>query len=145
MVWGYKYSMSIPEELIDAYAKETEIAVCKFNMMGRLLDSNYVKTRVELLKSSELYIYGGGYLGIQLYRSINNLVRIPSIIDQGKKLSVDIGDIPVIDVPELERVYKGQKIIVTPIAFFQEIRKELLPFVAEKEIVFLGEFLGGFI
>lgn len=61
--------LNIPNKLRDAYAEELAIAECSFEMMGRLLDRNYIKGKLDLLKADGLYIYGGRYLGIQLYRA----------------------------------------------------------------------------
>ena len=132
-----------PEELLDAYAYEMSVAVSSFELMGRLLDSDYVKSRVDLLKSSEIFIYGGGYLGIQFYNASHKLVKVLAIIDKKGKVQIDNLNIPVIDAKKFKIIYKGQKVIVASVRFYREIRKELLDFVPEDQILFLGEFLGG--
>lgn len=37
--------LNIPNELLDAYAEELAIAECSFEMMGRLLDRDYLRGR----------------------------------------------------------------------------------------------------
>lgn len=135
--------MNIPEELIDAYAYDAEIESCKFNMMGKMLDLNYIKDRIALLEDSELYIYGGGYLGIQLYRAASLFVKVPSVVDKRGKLQLNLPEIPVINIPEFKKTYRNQNVIITPFAYYHEIRKDLLFFVPENKLLFLGEFLGG--
>lgn len=131
------------EELIDSYANDAEIALFRFDMIGKMLNSDLIKERILLLGKSELYIYGGGILGIQLYRAVCDFVKVPAVIDKNGKLLLNIPDIPVIDPSEFQKQYHGQKIIITPIIYYEEIRKNLLKFVLKENIVFLGEFLGG--
>lgn len=135
--------MSIPEELIDAYAENMELSFCKFELMGKMLNVNLIKERIKKLSVSELYIYGGGYLGIQCYLSIFHLIKVLALIDRTGKLIIERNDIPVISFQKFQEVYNGQKIIITPIISYQEIKENLLVFVPENNILFLGEFLGG--
>lgn len=137
--------MNVLENLIDIYARDVEIANCKLDMMGKMLDTNYLKKRIGCLKVSELFIYGGGYLGIQFYRNICNAVNVLSVIDKSGRLVLDLDDIPVINISQLKKMYNGQKVIITPIMYYQEIKKELVSFIPEESILFLGEFLGGVI
>ena len=91
---------TMQDKLIDAYAYEMKVAECSFEMMGKLLDVTYVKNRIDLFNLKEIYIYGGGYLGIQLYNALNNHepVRTLAIIDKKEKLSVKIPEIPVVNL-----------------------------------------------
>lgn len=139
-----RYSMiSIPNDLLDAYAEELAIAECNFEMMGELLDVDYLKNRLDYLSANELYVYGGGYLGIQFYRACNKLIKILSIVDKQGCLRFNIPDIPVTNLDGLKKAYRGEKIIITSARYYQEIQKDLLPFVPKSQILFLGEFLGG--
>lgn len=134
---------NIPDELLDAYAEDLSIAECSYEMMGQLLDQDYLKERLKSLDTNELYIYGGGYLGIQFYRACEKLVKILSIVDKQGGLRLNIADIPVIDLEGLKKSYKGENIIITPIRYYREIQQNLLSFVPKTKILFLGEFLGG--
>lgn len=131
------------EELIDAYAYEMSVAASSFELMGRLLDTGYVKSRIDLFGLSELFIYGGGYLGIQFYRAVSAFVKIPAIIDKKGKAQVDVPDIPVTDIRSFQKTYKGQKVIIASVRFYREIIGELRSFVSESQVISLGEFLGG--
>lgn len=135
--------IEVQEELLDTYAEELSIAASSYEMMGQLLDIEFIKKRIKLLGVSELYVYGGGYLGIQLYRTVSKIISIPAVIDIKGKLSINIPDIPVVDVVEFKRIYKGQKVIIASINFYNEIKKDISAFVPESQIIFLGEFLGG--
>ena len=130
-------------EILDIYADELSVAECSFEIMGRLLDRKYLKQRMDELHLNELYIYGGGYLGIQLYCACNNLVRIREVVDKKGRLQLDIKNIPVIGAGRLKEVYKGEKIVIASIRYYQEIRQELLSFISGNNIIFLGELLGG--
>lgn len=133
----------IQEALLDAYAEEINIAVSSYELMGRLLDIGYVKRRLELSGLSEFYIYGGGYLGIQFYNIARKFVKILAVVDKKGALAIDVPYIPVIDINELKKVYKGQKVIITSVKFYREIKNDLSDFVSQDQIMFLGEVLGG--
>lgn len=130
-------------EILDIYADDLAVAECSFEIMGQLLDRKYLKQRIDELHLKELYIYGGGYLGIQLYYACNDLIRVPAVVDKKGHLRLDIKHIPVIGADRLKEVYKGEKIVVASIRYYQEIRQELLSFISENNIIFLGELLGG--
>lgn len=136
---------TIQDKLIDAYAYEMKVAECSFQMMGKLLDVLYVKNRIDLFDLRDIYIYGGGYLGIQFYNAVKNHepVRTLAIIDKKGKLSVEIPEIPVVNLEKFEEIYNGQKIIVASVRYFSEIERNLSSFVSTDRILFLGEFLGG--
>lgn len=135
--------INIPEELLDAYAEELAIAECNFELMGKLLNHDCLKKRLDSLNAHELYVYGGGYLGIQFYRTCEKLIKILAIVDKQGCLRFNIEDIPVIDLEKLKGLYKDETIIITPIRYYREIKNDLLLFVPENKIFFLGEFLGG--
>lgn len=135
--------MENKDELIDIYGYQAEVFAKSYNMMGRLLDSSFVKNEMERRKWSDIYIYGGGYLGIQFYRAAAPCVNVLSIVDKKGKLLIDsIDDIPVIDMDTFRNQYRNQPIIVTPLKFYREIYHELKEFVLDDKIVFLEEFGG---
>lgn len=135
--------MMMQEKILDAYARELEIATYSYDMMGKMLDKEFVKSRIDLLGVTEFYIYGGGYLGIQLYQAVENMAGVPAIVDKSGGLLLNIPGIPVLNVERLKQVYKGQKVIITPVKFYREIYGELSSFVLTDQIIFLGELMGG--
>ena len=135
--------MTAEEQIRDAYAKELEIMACSYDMMGKMLDARHIQKRIRLLGVDELYIYGGGYLGIQFYKAVYDMVQIPAIIDKSGGLLLDLPDIPVIDFEEFKKKYNGQKVIITPVKFYREIYGDLSSFVPLEQLVFLGELMGG--
>ena len=135
--------MESKDELIDVYGYQTEVYTKSYNMMGRLLDNNFVKSEVKRREWSDIYIYGGGYLGIQLYRVISPLVNVLSLVDKkGKLLINNINDIPVMDMSTFRGLYENQPVVVTPLRFYREIYHDLKEFVAEDKIIFLEDFGG---
>lgn len=134
---------SVWEELINSYADEAGLLRCNYEMMCRMLDVNRMRERIQLLQTSEAYVYGGGYLGIQFYRTAGSLIHIPAIVDKKGALCLELPDIPVVDTVEFRRIYAGQKVIVASVRFYKEIRRELSEFVEPDCIVYLGELLGG--
>lgn len=134
--------MKDKDELIDIYGYQAEIYGKSYSMMGRLLDPNFVKQMTEKGNLSDIYIYGGGYLGIQLYRAISPIVNVLSLVDKKGKLLIDgIDDIPVMNMDNFQKEYNNQVVIVTPLKFYREIYHELKEFVSEDKIIFLEEFV----
>lgn len=134
--------MKDKDELIDIYGYQAEIYGKSYSMMGRLLDPNFVKQMTEKGNLSDIYIYGGGYLGIQLYRAISHVVNVLSLVDKKGKLLIDgLTDIPIMNMDNFQKKYNNQMVIVTPLKFYREIYHELKEFVSEDKIIFLEEFV----
>lgn len=135
--------MNTLENLVDYYAIDAEIMTCKFEMMGKMLDAELMRECILTLDTPELYIYGGGYLGIQLYKAICDIIKILAVVDRKGHLQVNHTNIPVINFGQLKKVYKDEPIIIASVQYYQEIRNSLCMFVPEYKIFYLGEFLGG--
>ncbi len=134
--------MKDKDELIDIYGYQAEIYGKSYIMMGRLLDPDFVKQMTEKGNLSDIYIYGGGYLGIQLYRAISPIVNVLSLVDKKGKLLIDsIDDIPIMNMDNFQKNYNNQMVIVTPLKFYREIYRELKGFVPKDKIIFLEEFV----
>lgn len=131
------------DELIDAYADDMNFYAHSYGMMCKMLDINYLEGRLRLLKTDEIYIYGGGYLGIQLYRMAYGRIEILAVVDKSGRLRLNLPDIPVMNISEFRDKYARQKIIVTSVRFYQEIREQLSDFVPQSHIIYLGELLEG--
>ena len=131
------------EELLDACTYDLEVFSISYKMMGQMLDRENIKNKTKILGLSDIYIYGGGYLGIQLYNVINQYVNVLSIVDRSGKILIDLSDIPIISLENFKSVYKGQNIIITPIKHYKSIYLELSKFISTDKMIYLGEFLGG--
>ena len=131
------------DEILELCVYQMEIAAAGYEMMGRMLDQTSLQLTIKQAGISQIYIYGGGYLGIQLYKAVNQFVNVLSIVDQKGKLLIDIPDIPVISLDKLKNVYNGQKVVITPHKFSREIYQELSKFIEKDQLVYLGELLGG--
>lgn len=131
------------DELLDIYAQELDILSASYEMMGQMLNKEHLKARIEILKLSDVYIYGGGYLGIQLYNAIKPFVNILNIVDKSGKLLADIPDISVISLDRFKDVYRQEQVIITPMKHYKSIYLELAEFVPEDKLLYLGELIGG--
>ncbi len=134
--------MEYKDELIDIYGYQSEIFSRSYYMMGRLLDANFVEKEAIKRKMSDIYIYGGGYLGIQLYKAIIPYVNVLSVIDKSGKLIIKMQDLPIIDMCSFRDQYQDEIVIVTPLKYYREIYQELKTFVKDDRIIFLEEFGG---
>lgn len=132
--------MDTRDELIDYYGYMAELFSKSYGMMGQLLDRNFVKLEVEKRQLSNLYIYGGGYLGIQLYHAIIPYVNVLAVVDKSGKLKIHMEDMPIINMDNFEKSYQGEPVIITPIQYYKEIHRELQSIVAEDKMIFLVEF-----
>lgn len=133
------------EELLDYYAEDYKIESYSYKMMGKLLEVDKIKKRLEIYGIQELYIYGGGYLGVQLYNAVKDYIDVKAVVDKSGGIIVDVQGIDAISVEELEGRYKGETIVITPVRYYSVIKKDLIRFVDEKKILYLGEFLEGVI
>ena len=137
--------MSFKEEIFELYVKDYRIETFCYNMMGKLLETEMVKERLQLYDIQSCYIYGGGYLGVQLYNAVHNMVNVKAVVDKNGGLSVNVEGIRTISLDDLVKEYTDEKIIITPVKYYQRIKDDLSKFVNEKELLFLGEFLEGMV
>lgn len=132
----------IEEQIIDEYTWHCRIEAESYKMMGKMLDEEMVKERLEQYNISDVYLYGGTYLAAQLYRAIKKYTKVKAIVDQAGR-SVFKTDVPVINLEELRKMYFNEKVIITPPRFYREAKSELIQFIRPHNILFLGEFLEG--
>ena len=137
--------MDFEEKLLEQYVRDYDIAWYSYWMMGRLLDRKLVKRRGELCGLESLYIYGGGFLGIQLHNALDGMADIKAVVDKNGSLSVDAENIRVISLDNLKKEYSGQKIIITPVKYYQAIWNDLSKFADKNNLLYLGEFLEGIV
>ncbi len=133
----------LEEQILDEYIRHCRVEAESYRMMGKMLNEELVRSRLALCSISDVYIYGGTYLAAQLCRAVKDNANIKGIVDKGSRSVVEV-NVPVITCEELEKIYINEKIIITPPIFYREIKADLLRFVQEDNILFLGEFLEGF-
>ena len=129
--------------LIEYYRDGYDLLEISYHLMGMLLNDALIKRRINELSIDECYIYGGGFLGIQCWRSLKDYIQIKAFVDRHGSLKFDIGDVKVMDIAGLRRSYAGEIVIITPVEFAKEIYKELSEFIDQKRLIFLGEFVQG--
>ena len=130
------------KQIMDEYAKNYNIEAMSHEMMGKMLDPQFVEQRLSMFGISNLYIYGGTYLAIQLCRVGKKFTTIKGVVDKSGRLAIN-EQISILTLDEFRKVYDGEKIIVTPLRFFQEIRKDLKLFMNEKDIISIAELMMG--
>lgn len=132
----------IEKEILYLYATDCSIGEISYSMMGKMLDERYVKERLELFDIKEMYLYAGSYLAVQLYRAASKYISIKGIVDKNGKIPVS-DNIPVFILDDLKKQYNGEKIVVTSVRYYLEIKKELEQFIENRNIIFIGELMFG--
>lgn len=130
-------------EIFDAYVEAYNLAQVSYKMMGQMLDAKYMQHRIDLAGINEVIIYGGGYLGVQLYHAMKNLLSVKAVVDKNGSAVVDVEGMPIISLDDMKKMYRNEKVIVTPINYYKAIKDDLCTFVKEEDVYFLGEFLEG--
>lgn len=136
----------IQDELIERYAEEKQILRFSYEMMKKLMDKKYISGRIKLFNIDELYIYGGGFLGLQLYYYAKDMFNVKAIVDINGKSVVNNEDIKNVITPDrLKEIYKNEKVIITPIQYYKQIFSDLSAFIPKENILNLGEFIEGMV
>lgn len=130
------------KQIMEEYVKNYSIAAVMYRMMGRMLDEKYVEERLSLFGIKSMYIYGGTYLAVQLYRVGREFATVKGIVDKSGRLAIN-EQVTVLTLDEFRKAYNGETVIVTALRYFQEIKRELETFVDKKEIVDVGELMMG--
>ena len=130
----------LEKQIMEEYAINYNIEAMSYEMMGKMLDKEFVEERLSMFGISDMYIYGGTYLAIQLYRVGKNFATVKGVVDKSGRLAINEQK-SVLTLDEFRKLYDGEKIIVTPLRFFQEIRNDLKLFVNEKDIMSIAELL----
>lgn len=135
--------MNKTEKLIlDEYIRSYNVSDISYKVMGRMLDEKYVEERLKLFDVKDMYIYGGSYMAVQLYRIGKKYTAVKDVVDKSGQIVLN-DSIPVITMDDFYKKYNDEKVIVASIRFFQEIKEELERFVNSKDIIGIGELLLG--
>lgn len=132
----------IEKQILEDYARKYSIASISYKMLGLMLDEKYVEERLKLFGIKQMYIYGGTYMAIQLYRMGKKYTDIKGIVDKSCRIAIN-DNISVIALDEFKEIYSGEKVIITSIRFFQEIKKDIEVFVNTRDIINIGELIMG--
>ena len=139
---GGRVLNKIEKQILEEYSIGYSVEAMSYEIMGKMLDEEFIEERLRKFEITNLYVYGGTYMGIQLYRIGRKYVNVLGIVDKyGKTLGNE--KISVMMLDELKEKYKDEKIVVTPIRLFKEIYGELEGFVDKKNIIGIGELVLG--
>lgn len=131
-------------QILEGYVREYHIASASYEMMGLVLNDTYLRERFRLFHIENAYIYGGTYMAVQLYRAGKDYVNIKGIVDKsGGTVVQDLISVLPLDI--FQKQYQNEKVIVTSIRFFQEIKQDLQQFIDAENILGIGEFLMGLV
>lgn len=149
-------------EIFDLYAERYQIAHLNYQMMAAMLDKSFMRKRIREYKIQEMYIYGGGPLGVQLYYAISEEVKVKGMVDASGTLfrepnvgwGYEIPGLPVYTVEEFQKIYQNRvdtnglvhadgSVIVTPINYLQAICERLYEFVPKEQVLLINEFIYG--
>lgn len=133
---------TIEKQILEEYVRKYQIANISYKMMGIMLDENYVEARIKLFDIEHMYIYGGTRIAVQLYRVAKNNTDIKGIVDRTCRIATN-DNVSVISLEDFRVIYSGEKVIVTALRSFQEIKKDIELFVNAKDIIHIGELLMG--
>lgn len=134
----------IEEQILEEYAREYSIVSASYEIMGLMLNDRYVEERLRLFNVKDMYIYGGTYMAVQLYRVGKKYINIKGIIDKSGRIATE-DQISVLIFEEFQKKYDNEKIIVTSIRYFQEIEKDLHAVVKSENIFGIGELMMGIV
>lgn len=126
-------------DIFDSYVRRKELFQIKFELMGQLLRRDTVKRIVDTYAWQSIYIYGGGYLGIQAYDAFCHFIDVAGVIDRTGELLVPRDDIDVFLPQDLAKMEDDLPIIITPLEYARDIRNDLLKYRSEERIYYLNE------
>jgi hypothetical protein len=130
------------EKILNSYKRDYESEKASYRILGQMLDEDFVRKRIKFFGIEHMYIYGGTYMAIQLYRASCNYIDVKGIVDKSSKL-VGKDDIRVFNLDEFKGIYYDEKIIVTPIIYYSSIRDDLKTFIDIDNIICIAELMEG--
>ncbi len=132
----------IEREIFENYARDYKIESISYQILGMMLDEKYVVERLKMFGLNNIYIYGGTYMAIQLYRIGKKHIKIKGIVDKSGRMVLN-EKVTVMLLDELKKKYENEFIIVTPLRYYSEIKRELEQFVDTTKIMDIGELFFG--
>lgn len=132
----------IEEQILEEYAREYNIASTSYELMGLMLNSQYVEERLKMFNLENVYLYGGTYMAVQLYRVGKEFINLKGIVDKSRKIVLN-EKVSVFTLNEFKEKYNDEKIIITPMRYFYEIKEDLRLFVNAENILGIGELMLG--
>lgn len=121
----------------DRYAEGEGLFREYYELMGQLLDTRFVEAMIEDKGWNQIYIYGGGYLGIQSCLAFQQFLQVLCIIDRKGQLIVGRSDIhtPVMTLTQWKNDHdKKVPVLITPLQYMDEIKRDLVNAAVENYI-----------
>lgn len=126
--------------IYEEHIRKEELYRIRFELMGLMLDSVTIRSIIDIQKWKSLYIYGGGYMGIQAYRAFSPYTEIVGMIDRSGGLMIQIEGVKVYSLEEFVKEYDGKSpVIITPLESARAIYRDLIGYVNEERIYYINE------
>lgn len=127
-------------KIYEEHIRKEELYRLKFELMGMLLDQTVIRSIIANRIWESLYIYGGGYIGIQAYKAFSRFVEIVGIIDRSGGLTIPIDGGKIYSLEEFVKEDDGRSpVVITPIESAQKIYQDLSDNVDEERIYYINE------
>ncbi len=127
--------------LIDKYAHKAALFSLQYEMMGRLLDKDRIHDICFDRKWSEIFIYGGSYIGIQAFFMFSKFINVKAIVDRKRKLRINQEGVKVINIDEFYGLYSGEPVVITALRYANEIERDLNKNINSSNIFLINELL----
>lgn len=98
------------KRILEDYAFKYSVANMSYNILGRMLDEEYLKKKIRAFGINHMYIYGGTYMAVQLYRASKKHTDIKGIVDKSCRIAIN-DKVSVITLDEFKEIYNGEKVI----------------------------------
>lgn len=131
------------DRLIEMYATELDFAQTKLNLLTCILNEKTIDQQIARNHIQDIYIYGGGILGLQLSLAVRNKCSLHGIVDKKEKTIVYLPNVPVLSLFAFQQLYKDETVIVTPLKNISEIQSDLSDFVQKDKLIHVVDFLRG--
>ena len=133
--------MSDIERIIyEDHIRKEELYQIRYELMGMMLNQVLISLIVHKRKWESIYIYGGGYIGIQAYRAFSPYANVVGMIDRTGGLMIPIDGVRVYSLEEFATEYdRKSPVIITPIEAAPKIYEDLANSIDKERIYYINE------
>lgn len=127
-------------KIYEEHIRKEELYQIRFELMGMMLDSMMIGSIIDKWKWKSVYIYGGGYLGIQAYHAFSPYIQILGMVDRSGGIVIPIDEARVYSLEEfIEENDSKSPVIITPLESAKMIYQDLAAYIDEERIYYINE------